>query len=146
MNPQAIELINSFLRKLCRELGAPAAELDSAGGVGLEGRFRGEDVSVTIAYRDPEEMIQLLAPIPGSLDEALRQRMATGFLALNLSPQDTAGLAFGLSPVDGTLVLTCSLMGLDHSYRTFRTTFFRLFGAAAVWRGRLREMTAATQE
>jgi hypothetical protein len=134
--------VNGYLRKLCRELGAPPAELDADGEVGLQGQFQGREVSITIGYREPEDMIQMLAPLGSPLAESVRVRLAIGFLAANLSPKDTAGLAFGMSPVDGTLVLTCSLLGEDPSYQAFRTAFFRLLGAAAVWSTKLDDMTS----
>jgi hypothetical protein len=138
MTKGACSLINAILSKVGRELGMPAVELDANGEVGLTAEVEGREVSVTISYREAEELVFFCSPVgllpPGEIGAQFHRVLS----ALNLSPADTGGLSFAVSP-DQTVLLVGSVFGPEYQLSSFRTVLTRLFVATAAWQERLEQ-------
>ena len=122
-----------YLAELCAELGTPPLLLGDDGEASLVGRYRGREVAVSFALREQRQLLLLMSPVLEKWKGDVAALMAM-LLTLNLSPDDTLGAAFAVSPGDGVVRLTISLVGPTVHYAIFRATFLRLFALSAAWR------------
>lgn len=125
--------VNDYLGRLCRELGSPPATLDAGGEASFSGTYQGTDVTVSLALRLESKTLTLMSPVGKGLEKERADAQRALLLALNLSPDDTAGMAFAMSPGDGRIYLVYSLLGDFLAFDAFRTAFLRLFGLSKLW-------------
>ena len=133
----SISTIDQHLATLCQELNSDQVRLDADRESHLVGEFEGQEVTVSIAWREPVQVLMMRAAVVDIVDREMIESAQTLLLGLNLSPGDLLGACFALSPTDNTVYLVITLIGPELSYANFRVAFLRLFSLSSLWRGQL---------